>query len=268
MWETSINELPQWLPATWSAPAHIKAFSTTVQGGVSTLPYGTLNLARHVGDSHLAVSTNRARVERYAQLFGEPFWLNQTHSSKVVIVDAMTPIAPEADASYTKDLNRPLVILTADCVPILLCDSKGQEIAAVHAGWRGLQQGIIAATITQFSAPPNTILAWIGPCIQQANYEVGPEVYDAFVSGDATLQSAFCASTRKGHFLCDLPRLASIALEQAGVQAIYNSGICTFSDERFFSYRRMPTTGRFGTFICIRSSDNSQPRDDNNQTVG
>ena len=159
----------------WPAPANVFAASTTRQGGVSQAPFDTFNVAHHVGDSPDDVQKNRVILRETLALPSEPLWLNQTHSNSV-----STGGNCEADAAYTREPNTPLVIMTADCLPILLCDTEGTEVAAIHAGWRGLAHGVIENTLKHFSAKPENILAWLGPAIGPSAFEVGQDVYDAF----------------------------------------------------------------------------------------
>lgn len=229
----------------WPAPAHIQSCVTTCIGGVSHPPFGTFNLATHVGDDPQLVAQNRHRLE--TALGCRPAWLSQAHGCKV------TPATPEglieADASWTEQLGVACAILTADCLPVLFCDRAGSTVAAAHTGWRGLYAGILEHTVTRLAIVPAELLVWLGPAIGPQAFEVGPEVYTAFVSKHAESASAFAASTRPGYFCADLYQLARIRLSALGIDAIYGGGYCTFNDPRFYSYRRTPQTGRFASLI-------------------
>lgn len=230
------------LSANWPAPANIVAFTTVRSMG---------NLAGHAGDDPKTVAANRARLLQEYGLPREPYWLNQTHSDQVVILDTFTPeTVQNADGSYTRLTNRVCAVLTADCLPVLLCDTKGQEIAALHAGWRGLLADILARGVSAFGCAPAHILAWLGPAIGPKVFEVGPEVYQGFVEACAQNKAAFLPSLRPEHYFLDIYALTRLYLERLGVKQIYGGQFCTYSDkERFYSYRRENQTGRMATLI-------------------
>ena len=182
---------------------------------------------------------------------GEPCWLNQVHGNNAIHIDGGYQTT-DADASYTQQSNVICTVLTADCLPILVCDHSGTEIAAIHAGWRSLASGIIENTLAKFSAAPDHLLVWLGPCISAAVYEVSGEVYTQFVSQHPAAKEAFIP-TRKQHWLANLPLLAEQRLHALGLKQIYRSTLCTFQDEeQFFSYRRDGATGRMASFIYTR----------------
>lgn len=184
----------------------------------------------------------------------EPQWLNQVHGRRVVRVGSADFEAgpPEADAAVASRPGDLCVVKTADCLPILLCSADGSEIAAVHAGWRGLASGVIEATITTMTTPAVELMAWFGPAISQAAFEVGGEVREAFLAHDTAANEAFTENER-GRWQADLDRLARQRLAASDVDAIYGGGLCTYADkERFFSYRRDGDTGRLFSFIFRR----------------
>lgn len=226
----------------WPAPAHILAFTTLRSAG---------NFALHVEDDPRQVLANRERLKREYALASAPYWLNQTHGDRVIILDKNTlEDLPEADGSYTRTPEKVCAVLTADCLPVLLCDSKGQEVAALHAGWKGLLANILERGVACFSCAPKEILVWLGPAIGPKAFEVGPEVYTAFVSAHADNQHAFIQSPKPGHFYLDIYALAQGYLQRLGVTQIYGGEYCTFTDaRRFYSYRRDGKTGRMVTLI-------------------
>jgi polyphenol oxidase len=220
---------------------------------MSAGPYASLNLGAHVGDDPDALAANRRLLRRQLELPSEPLWLRQVHGIGVVDADsgilAATP--PEADAAVTRQGARVLAVLVADCLPVLLCRRDGTAIAVAHAGWRGLAAGVTEAAVAALGGPPGEILAWLGPAIGQAHFEVGEEVRTAFCNHDAQAATAFIANAR-GRWQCDLHGLARLRLESAGVTSIHGQRRCTFEkSESFYSFRRDRTTGRFAALIWI-----------------
>lgn len=239
-----------WIEADWSAPAGIIAGTTTRRGGVSEGPYRSMNLGAHVGDEPDRVAENRRRFVADCRLATEPDWLTQVHGTAVRMAGATGPA--EADAAIAGEPGAIVAVLTADCLPILLCADSGEEIAAIHAGWRGLAAGIVATTLSRMATPATRLLAWLGPAISQPAFEVGDEVRAAFIAADAGAQACFRPNER-GRWQADLYALARRKLEAAGVSAVYGGGLCTYGDgERFFSYRRDGRCGRMATFIHRR----------------
>jgi len=238
----------------WPAPLSVKALTTTCNGGVSTGPYSTLNLGDHVGDVESSVLTNRKRL---AQLLpSEPCWLKQVHGIEVVPADGRFQ-GQAADASFTREINHVSCVMTADCLPVLFCNTKGTQVAAAHAGWRGLLDGVLEATLNTFDEG-DQIMAWLGPAIGPDAFEVGPEVKTSFVEKDSNAQSAFKTSPlNQGKYLADLYELARQRLKKCGVTKIYGGQYCTYLDKdtsgafRFFSYRREGVTGRLASCIWI-----------------
>jgi YfiH family protein len=237
----------EWIRAEWHAPAGIVAGTTTRRGGVSEGNYRSMNLGAHVGDDPERVAENRRRFVADCGLDSEPEWLTQVHGTAVRLPGDTTPI--EADAAVACAPGATVAVLTADCLPIVLCAQSGDEIAAIHAGWRGLAAGIVGAALTRMRTPPPSLVAWLGPAISQSAFEVGDEVRAAFVASDAGAVACFRRNER-GRWQADLHALARRQLGAAGVGAVDGVDLCTFGDnERFFSYRRDGQCGRMVTFI-------------------
>lgn len=232
----------------WPAPPNVKSLMTTREGGVSSAPWASLNLGDHVGDDPAHVAANRARLR--AQLPAEPGWLRQVHSARVA--ELGRDANPEADASFTREQGQVCAVLTADCLPVLFCDRAGSVVAAAHAGWRGLADGVLEATVAAMQVPPGEILAWMGAAIGPRAFEVGDEVREAFIRRHAEAAAAFVPQPAPGKWLADIYQLARIRLGHAGVQAVYGGGRCTFSEaERFYSYRRDGVTGRMASLVWL-----------------
>ncbi|MEQ6341317.1 MAG: peptidoglycan editing factor PgeF [Gammaproteobacteria bacterium] len=234
----------------WPAPPRVRAFTTTRQGGVSPAPYASLNLGGHVGDAPQAVAANRTQVVRQLGLPGMPLWLNQVHG--ITVVDA-AHAAPgcAADASFTREPGVVCAVLTADCLPLLLCDKAGSTVAAVHAGWRGLAAGVIEVTLAAMQVPPEDLMVWLGPAIGPHAFEVGSEVREAFTSHDSAAAEAFHPSSA-GCWLADIYQLARQRLARQGVTAVYGGERCTYTEaQHFYSYRRDDVTGRMASLIWI-----------------
>lgn len=237
-----------WIVPDWPAPPGVRALITTRAGGVSRGAYAGLNLGMRSGDDVECVKRNRASVRQW--LPAEPLWLRQVHGTAVAEADALGD-SPEADAAVARRPGRVCAALTADCLPLLLCDEEGSVVAAVHAGWRGLSSGVIEQALRAMGRPPQALLAYLGPAIGPAAYEVGAEVRAAFVAVDAPSEAAF-APGRPGRFYADLYALARRRLARSGVARSYGGGYCTYSErERFYSYRRDGATGRMASLIWI-----------------
>jgi len=240
----------QWIRAEWPAPAGVVAGTTTRHGGVSEGQYESMNLGAHVDDDPACVAENRRRFVTGCGLDTEPDWLTQVHGTGVRLAGETAP--QEADAAIACEPGAAVAVLTADCLPILLCADGGDEIAAIHAGWRGLAAGIVGATLANMRTPPGRLLAWFGPAISQPAFEVGDEVRAAFVAGDAGAKACFLTNER-GRWQADLYALARRQLEAAGVGAVHGGDLCTVGDQkRFFSYRRDGQCGRMATFIHLK----------------
>lgn len=280
-----------WLSADWPAPANVRGFTTLRTGpGVSAPPFDRFNLGLRAGDEAEAVLRNRAALIEHAALPSPPRWLRQVHGVGVVRFDGDTgsrtnvgseasssaparaaePVTtpspplppagegwaegapePEADASVTSTPGTVLAILTADCLPVLFAADDGSEVGAAHAGWRGLAAGVLEATVAAMRTPPQRLIAWLGPAAGPQRYEVGAEVYDAFVTQDRAAAHAFVA-TRPQHWRVDLYALARRRLAAAGLVPAnaHGGGLCTISDpQRFYSHRRDQRGGRMATLI-------------------
>lgn len=235
----------------WPAPDNVQALMTTRDGGVSPPPYDSLNLGAHVGDSVEHVERNREIVSQRLALPNRPKWLNQTHSTTAV---SSTDAVCEGDACFTDRDGKVCVVMTADCLPLLVCNRQGTEVAAIHAGWRGLHAGVIESTINRLNSNPAELMVWLGAAIGPQQFEVGEEVRMQFVEKDAATSQAFTPSDSAGHWLADIFQLARVRLKRLGVHGsnIYGGGHCTYSDaQQFFSYRRDGVTGRMAALIWM-----------------
>lgn len=240
--------------ANWPAPKNISTLSTTRIPGFSLPPYDCNNLALHVDDDETLVKQNRQLLKEKLNLNFDPVWLEQTHSTLCVVPERENNRV--ADAATTRSWKHPLVILTADCLPITLCNIQGDEIAAIHAGWKGLLNGVVENTLETMKSSRNDLIAWIGPAICPNCFEVGEEVYASFTNKHPASQGAFKPNHSK--WLANLPQIAELILLSLGVKAVYQSGLCTFELKNdFFSYRRTSQTGRIGTLIWF----NNQPQE-------
>jgi YfiH family protein len=241
-----------WIIPDWPAPANVKAFITTRNGGVSVGPHASFNLGLRADEDPQSVTRNRAILQQH--LPQPPKWLRQMHGTRVVDADAVDPAqeSPQADASVARAGGTVCAVMIADCLPVLFTNRTGTHVAGAHAGWRGLSGGVIANTVQALCQAGDTaadLLAYIGPGIGPTAFEVGQDVYDAFTAHDADAASAFVPHV-PGKWLADLFTLARRALGRAGVTEVYGGGLCTYSDsQRFYSYRRDKLTGRMAAFI-------------------
>jgi YfiH family protein len=240
----------RWIVPDWPAPQGVRAFVTTRAGGVSEGEHASMNLGLSSGDAPEKVALNRAVVR--ASLPSEPRWLAQVHGTTAVLLDDLERDArPQADAAVAGVPGTVCTVLTADCLPLLLCDEAGRRVAAAHAGWRGMAAGVIENAVRAMGVAPGSVMAWMGPAIGPEAFEVGPEVREAFVAVDARSDIAFHAH-REGKYLADLYALARRRLALAGVSRVHGGGFCTYREsDRFFSYRREKRSGRMGAFIWI-----------------
>ncbi|MBC7945545.1 MAG: peptidoglycan editing factor PgeF [Burkholderiales bacterium] len=250
----------------WPAPPNVRSLITTRRGGVSAGPYHSLNLGAHVDDQWQPVEENRKRLR--CHLPADPFWLSQQHGTVVVDADAASSAQnslrgavtgaergfdwarPLADASVAHRANVVCAVLTADCLPVLLCDRSGSCVAAAHAGWRGLAAGVVEKTVQAMQVQPSKLIAYLGPAIGPRKFEVGEDVLQAFTARNAAAKSAFIA-LQEGKWLADIYALARMRLAECGVTASYGGEYCTVSDARFFSHRRDRITGRFASLIWL-----------------
>lgn len=233
----------------WPTPDHVKSLQTTRVGGFSVDAYLGLNLGSHVGDDALNVAKNRQLLQQV--LPAEPVWLNQVHG--VGVVDASRSHGMmTADAAFSRQANVVCVVMTADCLPILLCDRQGKVVAAVHAGWRSLCAGVIEATVKAMQAPADELMVWMGPAIGPDAFEVGAEVREQLMMQDPQAEQAFKAGNQPHKWKADIYSLARLRLQAIGVTQLYGGSECTYSDSaRYYSYRRDGVTGRMASFIWL-----------------
>jgi YfiH family protein len=237
----------------WPAPPAVRAAFTLRVGGVSAAPFDSLNVGAHVGDTGTAVTENRRRVRTQLRLPAEPLWLEQVHGIEVADLDMAQASAkpPTADAAITRRAGNVCVMQVADCMPVLFAARDGRAVAAAHAGWRGLAAGVLEATVARLAVAPRELIAWLGPAIGPAHFEVGDEVRAAFLAHDPAAAPAFSANNR-GRWQCDLSALARRRLGAAGVSAVFGGRWCTYSDPlRFFSYRRAGQCGRMAALVWL-----------------
>jgi YfiH family protein len=240
----------RYVDVQWPAPSRVRALMTTRHGGASRGPFASFNLATHCGDDAAAVDANRVALARD----GAPpvVWLEQIHG--VDVIDAATATGvPRADAAFCRVPARACAVMVADCLPVLICDRAASVVAAVHCGWRGLAHGVLTALLGRLRTPPEELLAWLGPAIGQRRYEVGVEVYEAFARarGAAAVATGFVRTEKPDKWRADLVALARSELAEFGVTAVHGGGMCTYDDERFYSYRRDGRTGRMAALIWL-----------------
>ncbi|MDP3559543.1 MAG: peptidoglycan editing factor PgeF [Legionellaceae bacterium] len=231
----------------WPTPPSVFSYCSPRWGGNSPPPYDTYNMALHVDDDPICVAQNRQHLKHALSWSQEAAWLEQTHSTRCILLESTQD--RDADAMVTRQLHQPLAILTADCLPILLCDNNGTEIAAIHAGWKGLVHGIIENTLQTMESAPSTLLAWIGPAICKHCYVTGAEVRDIFLKNYPDSHAYFTPYLHG--YLADLAGIARMILRSLGISGIYFSNICTYEDLDYFSYRRQTQTGRFASCIWL-----------------
>ncbi|MGR8999650.1 MAG: peptidoglycan editing factor PgeF [Gammaproteobacteria bacterium] len=241
-----MNKNKHWLDPDWPAPANIHAASTLRTGGVSQGIYASLNPAAHVSDDAERVRQNRQIIREMLDLPSEPVWLDQIHSNRAVKAVKTTSLQ-QADASYTNETGVVCAVMTADCLPLLVCSKDGAQVAAIHAGWRGLLAGVISNTV--LAMQQRNLLVWLGPAIGPDCFEVGAEVRDAFLEKSSAFNAAFKKQS-SGKWLADIYQMARIELSALGINNVYGGTNCTVTEhERFYSYRRDTQTGRMATLI-------------------
>lgn len=234
----------------WPAPNTIKSLSTTRQGGFSSAPYDSFNLGAGVGDAANSVQKNCDYLIATARLPEPPRWLTQVHGINVSSANNWQQ-DDEADAIVSHSTNQVCAIMTADCLPILLCNQQGDTVAAIHAGWRSLAAGIIEKTVQRFTCPPQKIMAWLGPAIGATQFAVGNDVHQTFTQHSKQAHYAF-KQTGASHYLADINLLARQQLNALGIDVIFGGNCCTVSrSSRFFSHRRDGITGRMASMIWI-----------------
>ena len=243
--------------ADWPAPTNVRVAMTTRAGGVSIAPFDSNNLGTHVGDNDIAVAANRAALQQQLALPTQPQWLEQIHGTRVVAA-ATDGRVRTADGCYSREAGVACAVMTADCLPVLICDRQGTQVAAVHAGWRGLAKGILAEALESFSCDAAQLLVYFGPALGSDHFEVGIEVLETFFAAARTpaqaeaVSAAFRPSPKPLHFYADLYALARAELATLGVEAIYGGDCCTYGDpQRFYSYRRDGKTGRMASLIWL-----------------
>lgn len=237
----------------WSAPKHVKALVTTRSGGYSAAPFDQFNLATHVEDDPAQVAKNRALLAQTYELPSEPVWLQQVHGIQVVRAE-LAGADHIADAVTTSESGVVCVVMTADCLPVLFCDKSGSQVAAAHAGWRGLVNGVLETTRNTFTCDAADIIAWLGPAIGPKVFEVGDEVRAAYVEVDEALAAAFSPG-EPGKWYLDIYYAARIRLSALGINQVTGGDFCTYTDrERFYSYRREQRTGRMASLIWLDAS--------------
>ena len=241
--------MTEFLWADWPAAEKVKALTTTRSGGVSQAGYSSLNLADHVDDKPEYVNQNR-KILIESLSIKEPVWLKQVHG--IQVVDALSAgHHAEADAIYSNQSDSVCAVLTADCLPLLFCNQQATKVAAAHAGWRGLANGVIEATVSALQENNKDLMVWLGPAIGPECFEVGQEVFDVFISHDPQAASAF-SQVDSEHYLADIYQLARLRLNQLGIEKVYGGGLCTYSDEeRFYSFRKNKITGRMASMIWL-----------------
>lgn len=251
----TIRPAPTFIEPNWPAPKHIKAFTSMRVGGSSKSPYDTFNLATHVNDDPVAVRANRRILYGNLNLPSEPLWLNQVHGIAVAeFIDENNQKPIPADASVAFKPYQVCVVLTADCLPLLVCNKAGSKVSAIHAGWKGLAAGVIEATIEKMYCKPEDLLVWLGPAIGPDSFEVGEEVLKNFGAKKDQLSDSGFRPISSGKYLADIYHLARQRLNRIGVdnQAIFGGDRCTFIEkELFYSYRRDKETGRMASLIWI-----------------
>ena len=239
----------EFIAADWPAPANVRALTTLRAGGTSTGAFASLNLGEHVGDDPGAVARNRAILRERLRLPAEPCWLKQVHGTDVI--EAGHATGATADGSFTSMTGTVCAVLTADCLPVFLCDREGTQVALLHAGWRGLASGVVEAGTRAMRVHGTELLAWLGPAIGPGAYQVGEDVRAAFVAHDPDTAMAFLPDG-EGKWLADMYALARARLAAAGITAVFGGGHCTFREhERFFSFRRDGVTGRMASLIWL-----------------
>jgi polyphenol oxidase len=241
-----MSKIKHWLVPDWPAPANIHAATTLRTGGVSQGTFSSLNPAAHVDDDPDRVRQNRLIISEMLNLPSEPVWLDQIHSNRAVKA-VKTVSLQQADASYSNESGVVCAVMTADCLPLLVCTTDGAQVAAIHAGWRGLLAGVISNTVAAMQQ--QNLLVWLGPAIGPDCFEVGTEVSDAFLEKSAEFNNAFKEQSND-KWLGDIYQLARIELAALGIDKVYGGTHCTVTEhERFYSYRRDTQTGRMATLI-------------------
>lgn len=238
----------RWIVPDWPVPRRVCSLITTRHGGGSRGAYASFNLGERVGDDAQAVASNRRLLRQFVP--DEPIWIRQVHGTRVVEAEPSS-LGKEADAAVTRTPGRVCAVLTADCLPVLLADAQGTVVGIAHAGWRGLAAGVIESVVRAMGVAPASLVAYLGPAIGVAAYEVGHDVFDAFVGANSDAVAAF-ASRGAGKFLANLNLLTRQRLGRLGVESIHGGTLCTYSDAgRFYSHRRDGVTGRMASLVWM-----------------
>lgn len=241
---------PGFITPDWPAPANVRAAVSTRKGGFSKAPYDSFNLAQHVGDDPRCIDRNRAQLIQQLAVPCEPRWLQQVHGTVLLDLDSRAD-SNEVDGSFTGEVNKVCAVMTADCLPVLMCARAGNRVAALHAGWRGLAAGILSKGVAAMAVDGSELLVWLGPAIGPDKFEVGEDVYREFVTLFNEADAAF-VSASTGHWYADLYQLARIQLRALGVDQVFGGNFCTYTDkERFYSFRRDGATGRMASLIWL-----------------
>lgn len=240
------------MPARWNAPHRVRALTTLRWGGVSTGPFASLNMGGRVGDNPAHVAENRRRVRRALSVPGEPRWLKQVHGTRCVDI-ADTGAGEEADGGYTSVPGEVCAVLSADCLPLFVCDADGERVGLFHVGWKGLAAGIVEQALSVFR-DRRDVHCWLGPAIGSRVFEVGPEVREVLEA--AGNESCFTPSTNTGRWMTDLYGLVEHRLRLGGVHNVsWDKNACTYENaDRFFSYRRFQRCGRMASLIWIEAT--------------
>ena len=251
---------PTYIQPDWPVPSNVRAFTSCRRGGFSLPPHDSFNLAQHVGDDQRLVDKNRQLLPNYQNFT----WLNQTHSNICIDLgmnQGLEDAEMQADACLSIKKNQVCAVMTADCLPVLLCDQQGTCVAAVHAGWRGLADGVIENTVLKMPLNPNRLMAWMGPAISQRNFEVGGEVKEAFIHYPQAFRQN--NHTTEDKYFADLYYIAKQKMLALGITQIFGGEYCTYQQsDLFFSHRRashqaaiddipIATTGRIVSAIYL-----------------
>ena len=239
----------QWLVPDWRPHARVRACVTRRRGDVSPPPWQGFNLGSHCDDDPGRVARARAHVQRALDLPRPPHWLTQVHGTRIV---AFGDADRRADGVWSQRTGEPCVVLTADCLPVLMARCDGSAVGAFHAGWRGLLDGILERGVRTLATAGEALSVWIGPAICQSCYQVGDDVRDAFLTHHAEAATAF-REDGPGHWRMDLAALARQRLHAAGVRQVTGGELCTAClPQDYYSYRRDGQTGRFATLIWLK----------------
>lgn len=253
--------LPLLIEPDWPVSARVRASITTRGNLLPHKPYSGFNVALHVGDDPAQVMAHRQALCRRLQLRRAPQWLEQVHGIRVIEAQD-DDLVRTADGCFTSNAGLACAVMTADCLPVLMVNREESRVAAVHAGWRGLADGILASAVAAFDEAPDNVLVYLGPAISGAAFEVGVDVLETFferarsTDHSEKIARAFTPGVRPLHFFADLYALARAELQALGVSNIYGGNFCTFTDdERFYSYRRDGVTGRMASLIWLQDVD-------------